>query len=154
VKVFLSYGGLTDQVTALRLQALAAVNGLTAFVPPAYTRHMPGALLDPTVTPRINDADIVLCVIGSVLSEACRQEIDTALALQKPVIVMADPMSASRLQPYFGPNLVVVDPANPEAAERAIVEHLKLINAQASAKKALLALGTIALGLLIFAPQD
>jgi hypothetical protein len=38
MKVFISYGDVADQVTALRLQALAAVNGLTVFVPPAHTR--------------------------------------------------------------------------------------------------------------------
>src|ERR1039457_4309990 len=34
MKVFISYGATADQVTALRLQALGAVNGLTAYVPP------------------------------------------------------------------------------------------------------------------------
>ena len=29
MKVFISYGDFSDQVTALRLQALGAVNGLT-----------------------------------------------------------------------------------------------------------------------------
>ena len=55
------------------------------------------------------------------------------------------------LKPDFGANLVVMDPANPE---RGIVQHLKNIDAEESTKNALLALGTIALGLLIFAPQD
>lgn len=32
MKVFISYGGVADQVTALRLRALAAVNGLSVFV--------------------------------------------------------------------------------------------------------------------------
>ena len=35
LKVYISYGTVQDQVTALRLQALAAVNGLSAYVPPA-----------------------------------------------------------------------------------------------------------------------
>lgn len=34
MKVFISYGDIADQVTALRLQALGAVNGLTVYVPP------------------------------------------------------------------------------------------------------------------------
>jgi hypothetical protein len=43
MKVFISYGDVSDQVTALRLQALAAVNGLTVYVPPAHTRRgVPG----------------------------------------------------------------------------------------------------------------
>ena len=44
MKVFISYGDAADQVTALRLQALGAVNGLTVYVPPAYTRHTPTSL--------------------------------------------------------------------------------------------------------------
>ena len=35
MKVFISYGSPADQVTALRLQALDAVKGLTVYVPPA-----------------------------------------------------------------------------------------------------------------------
>jgi hypothetical protein len=154
VKVFLSYGGLADQVTALRLQALAAVNGLTAFVPPAYTRQSPSDVLDQDVAARIGDSDVVLGVIGSGLSEGCGHELSVALALKKPVIVMADPANAAALRPYLGPSLLVVDPADPGAAELEIVRYLKAVDAQDSAKKALLALGTIALGLLIFAPQD
>lgn len=154
MKVFLSYGGTADQVTALRLQALAAVNGLTVYVPPAYTRQSSAVLLDPEIARRMNDSDIVLGVIGSGLSEACRQELNTGLALQKTTIVMADPDSAVQLRPYFGPNLIVIDPANPEHAEMGIVQHLKSVDVEQDTKKALLALGTIALGLLIFAPQD
>ncbi len=36
MKVFISYGDTGDQVTALRLQALGAVHGLTLYVPPAF----------------------------------------------------------------------------------------------------------------------
>jgi hypothetical protein len=47
MKVFISYGDAGDQVTALRLQALGAVNGLTVYVPPAHTRQGVAILLDP-----------------------------------------------------------------------------------------------------------
>ncbi len=76
------------------------------------------------------------------------------MALQKNMIVMSYPTSAPELQPYFGSNLVVIDPANPDGAEAAIVRHLKSIDAQQNAKTALLALGTLALGLLILAPAE
>jgi hypothetical protein len=78
-------------------------------------------------------------------------ELNTALGLPKTTIVMADPAFAKL---YFGPNLVVIDPAYPDQAELAIVQQLKAVDAEQNAKKALLALGTLALGLLIFAPQD
>jgi hypothetical protein len=64
------------------------------------------------------------------------------------------PAFASQLQPYFGSNVIVIDPANPDSAEIGIVRHLKSIDAQQNAKTALLALGTLALGLLILAPAD
>jgi hypothetical protein len=153
MKVFISYGGAADQVTALRLQALGAVNGLNIFVPPAYTRQTSDILLDPESGQKLNEADVILGVVGAGLSEACRQELNTSQTLQKPTIVMADPFVAPQLQPYFA-NLIVVDPAKPDLAEVAIVQHLRAIDGQQNAKKALIALGTLALGLLIFAPKD
>jgi hypothetical protein len=67
---------------------------------------------------------------------------------------MAYPQFAPLLQPTFGPNLVIIDPVNPDQAEHGIVRHLKSMNAAQNVTKALLALGTLALGLLILAPQD
>jgi hypothetical protein len=154
MKVFISYGAAADQVTALRLQALAAVNGLTVYVPPAYTRRGVPTLLDPEASQKLHEAELVLGVVGAGLTEACRQELNTGMTLLKNMIVMAYPAFASQLEPYFGPNLVVIDPANPGGAESDIVQYLKTINAQQNAKNALLALGTLALGLLILAPAD
>jgi hypothetical protein len=154
MKVFISYGGVADQVTALRLQALGAVNGLTVYVPPAHTRQGIPTLLDPEGGQKLNDAEVILGVVGRGLTEACRQELNTGMTLRKSMVVMAYPAFAQQLQPYFGTNLVVIDPAKPDEAEIGIVRHLKTIDAQQNAKKALLALGTLALGLLIFAPAD
>jgi hypothetical protein len=153
MKVFISYGNAADQVTALRLQALGAVNGLTVYVPPAHTRQSQAVSVDPETAQKLNEADVILGVLGAGLSEACRQELNTSRAMPKPTIVMADPLVAPQLQPYF-PNLIVIDPANPDRAELEIVQHLTSIDAEEKAKKALIALGTLALGLLIFAPQD
>ena len=154
MKVFISYGDAADQVTALRLQALGAVNGLTVYVPPAYTRQSPSAGPDSESGQQLNTADVILGVVASGLSEACRQELNAALAVRKPTIVMADPQHASLFAPHFGPNLIVIDPLSPDRAELGIVQHLKGIKAAQNATKALLALGTLALGLLILAPQD
>lgn len=154
MKVFISYGSIADQVTALRLQALGAVNGLTVYVPPAYTRQSPAALPDPDFAQKLSDADVILGVAGAGFSDACRQELDTSRVMGKPAIVMVDPLVAPQLETYFGSNLIVVDPANPDRAERAIVQHLDTLDVEQKAKKALIALATLALGLLIFAPQD
>ncbi len=153
MKVFISYGAAADQVTALRLQALGAVNGLTVYVPPAHTRHGLTTLLDPEVVQKLSDAEVVLGLVGEGLAEACRQELNTGMTLRKNMIVMAYPAFAHQLQQYFA-NLVVIDPTNPGEAEASIVGHLKSIDAQQNAKKALLALGTLALGLLIFTSVD
>ena len=154
MNVFISYGSTSDQVTALRLQALGAVNGLTVYVPPAYTRKSAAVLLDPETGQKLKEADIVLGVVGTALSEACRQELNTSRAIPKPTIVMADPVVADQLKPYFSTNLVVIDPAHPDQTELGIVQHLRAVDAGQQAKKALIALGTLALGLLIFAPQE
>ena len=154
MKIFISYGDAADQVTALRLQALAAVNGLQVYVPPVHTRQSSVATLFPDSAQKLNESDMVLGVIGTTLSEACRQELNTGLALRRPTIVMVDPIVAPQLQPIFGASLVVVDPARPDEAELGIVQHLKAIDVEQNTKKALLALGTLALGLLIFAPRN
>ena len=152
--MFISYGSAADQVTALRLQALASVNGLTVYVPPAHTRQTSTPLIDPQSAQKLKEAEIVLGVVGSGLTESCRQELNTGIGLGKTTIVMADPRFAPELQPYFGLYLVVIDPIHPERAELGIVQHLKAMDAEQNAKKALLALGTLALGLLIFAPRE
>jgi hypothetical protein len=151
MQVFISYGNADDQVTALRLQALGAVNGLTVYVPPVHTRQV--ALLDPEASQKLHRAEVVLGVVGAGITEACRQELNTGLALHKNMIVMVDPEFA-HLQSYFGSNLVIVDPANPDQAEHGIVQYLKAVDAQQTVKTALLAMGTLALGLLLLAPAD
>ena len=153
MKVFISYGAAADQVTALRLQALGAVNGLTVYVPPAHTRQGPAAPLDQEAARKLNDAEVVLGVVGAGLTEACRQELNTGISLRKHMIVMSHLAFVPQLQPPFGPNLVVIDPDNPATAEIGIVQYLKTIDAKQNAKTALLALGTLALGLLMLAPS-
>jgi hypothetical protein len=148
MKVFISYGDLSDQVTALRLQALGAVNGLTVYVPPVHTRQGVPTLLDPEASHKLNQAEVVLGVVGSGLTEACRQELNAGLALRKNMIVMSYPEFAPQLQPYFG-HVVEVDPDSPDRAEFGIVQYLKALDAQQTAKTALLFLGTLALGFLL-----
>ena len=153
MKVFISYGAAADQVTALRLQALGAVNGLTVYVPPAYTRQGLATLLDPDGAQKLNEAEVVLGVVGAGVSEACRLELNAGLRFHKHMIVMSHPTFAPQLEPFFGPNLVVIDPTQADQAEARIVQYLKTIDGQQKAKKALAFLGTLALGLFL-APSD
>jgi hypothetical protein len=70
------------------------------------------------------------------------------------MIVMAYQELVAQLGPYFGQSLVVIDPLKPDESGLGIVQHLRNIDAKQSAKKALLALGTLIPGLLILAPAD
>jgi len=138
MKVCISYGAAADQVTALRLQALGAANGLRVYVPPAYTRQGLATLLDPDAAQKLNEAEVVLGVVGAGLSEACRQELNAGMAQRKHMIVMSYPPFVPLLRPHFGAYVVEIDPASPDGAEIGIVQHLKTINAQQTAKNALL----------------
>ncbi len=149
MKVFISYGSALDQVTALRLQALGAVNGLTVYVPPAYTRQPSSVSIEPETAQKLADADVVLGIVSVQLTGTCEKELNTGRILGKPIIVMAGLAVAPLLQPYFGQSLVVIDPANPDETELGVVRHLKSLDAGQQAKKALIALGTLALGLVI-----
>lgn len=131
-----------------------SLNGLTVYVPPAYTRQGLANLLDPDAAQKLNEADVILGVVGAGLTEACQNELNAGIIHHKHMIVMSQPAFVPLLEPSFGPNLVRTDPANPDKAEFGIVQYLKNIDAQQNAKTALLALGTLALGLLILAPAD
>jgi hypothetical protein len=153
MKVFISYGNIADQVTALRLQALAAVNGLTVFVPPAFTRQLPAAL-DEDVLEKLKQADVVLGLIETGLAESCHHELNAALEVGKKTMIMCSPAFAPSFESYFKSSLVIIDPANPTQASTDIVQHLKAMESERSAQKALVGIGLLALGLLIVATGD
>ncbi len=93
------------------------MNGLTVYVPPAYTRLGIVTLLEPEVASKLNDAEVVLGVAGTGLTAACRLELHASVALGKHMIVMSYPAFVPLLQRSFGPDRVGVDPANPDRAE-------------------------------------
>jgi hypothetical protein len=154
LKLYIAYGAASDQVTALRLQALGAVNGLTVYVPPAHTRMDPAGALDTQSEHNLRAAQVVLGVITATLSEACRQELNTAKSLGKNIVVMAEPSLAQQLEQFFPGNILTINPAEPAQAELGIVQFLKKMDIEQDARTSLIALGTLALGLLLFAPQD
>ena len=93
-KVFISYGHAGDQVTALRLQALAAVHGLTVYVPLAFTRQKEPVVLDPDSLPKAEQGGRRSRRGWNASDGGCRQELNTGMALRKTMIVMAYPSSA------------------------------------------------------------
>ena len=154
LKLYIAYGTAADQVTALRLQALAAVNGLTVFVPPAYTRQNASAPPDPHAEANLLASDVVLGVVTTAISQSCWQELTAAKRLGRTTVILAEPALAPQLEPYFPGNIVIINPADPADAEVRIVQVLKKTELEQETKVALIALGTLALGLLLFAPQD
>ena len=154
LRIYIAYGTAADQLTALRLQALGAVNGLTVFVPPAFTREDTSGQLDPQSEQRLRETEVVLGVITVGVAEACRLELNLGKQLGKKTIVMSEPSLVPQLEPYFPGSILVIDPADPAQAEIGIVQFLNSANLTQDMAKAILALGTIALGLLLFAPQD
>lgn len=154
MNLYIAYGTASDQTTALRLQALGAVNGLNVYVPPSYTRTSPLPLMDPQSEISLRGSDVVLGIITSAISESCRQELNAAKELGRRTIVMAEPAIASQLEPFFPGNVLMINPADPARAELGIVDFLKKTDLEQGARTALIALGTLALGLLLFAPQD
>lgn len=67
---------------------------------------------------------------------------------------MSAPHFAAELKSNLRQPVIIIDPANPEQSEIEIVERLEQIDAHQTAKTALLALGTLVLGLLILGPAD
>jgi hypothetical protein len=93
-------------------------------------------------------------VVTTAISQSCWQELTAAKQLGKTAVVIAEPALAPQLEPYFPGGLGVINPADPADAEVRIVQVLKKTELEQETKVALMALGTLALGLLLFAPQD
>lgn len=154
LKVYIADGATLDQVTALRLQALGAVNGLAVYVPPAYTREPEFDAIDPNAQANLHSADVVLGVVTTYLSKSSRHELGMAKEIGKRTIVLAAPEFAPELHAYFPGSVVAINPLDPAQSEYDMVAFLKDMELEESNKRTLIALGSMALGLLLFAPQD
>ncbi len=106
-------------------------------------------VLAPEIRQQLDQADVILGVVGAGLVEACRQEMNTGITLRKSMIVICNPEFEKTLRPHFNANLVVIDPASPAQTESAILQRLTTMDQ--NKKIALLALSTLVLGLFIFA---
>ena len=154
MKVFISYSTALDQIIAFRLQTMAAVYGMTVYVPPATTRHQASAALIPEVQRELADSNVVLAVITQIPVPGAVSEMNFALASGKLLI----PIVSSTVPPEYYvrfPQHFVVNPADPSQTEGQIVQFLlarKEQNEQGTANGtgALLALATLAVALLLF----
>ena len=154
MKVFISYSTALDQIIAFRLQTMAAVYGMTVYVPPATTRHQATAALIPEVQKELAESNVVLGVITQAPAQGAVSEMNFALASGKLLI----PIVSSTVPPEYYvrfPQHFVVNPADPSQAERKIVQFLLTQKEQtekgtANGTGAVLALATLAVALLLF----
>ena len=153
MKIFISYSTAQDQIIALRLQTLAAVYGVTVYVPPATTRQGWTGVLVPEVQNHLSQSDVVLAVVTQNPTQGAVNEMNTALQLGKlliPIVTQSVPRE------YYAsfPAYFVVDPVNPWQTEQAIVQFLKDRQQSDAIKAGLLALATVAVGLLLFGSES
>jgi hypothetical protein len=158
MKVFISYSTALDQIIAFRLQTMAAVYGMTVYVPPATTRQQTTSALTPEVQKELAESDVVLGVITQAPAPGAVSEMNTALTSGKLLIPIVSwtvpPEYYARFEPYF-----VVDPSDPSHAEGQIVKYLleqkqQAENGAGNGTGALLALSTLAVALLLFASES
>ncbi|MGD1101968.1 MAG: hypothetical protein ABSA59_07860 [Terriglobia bacterium] len=149
MKVFISYSTAADQIIALRLQTIAAVYGMTIYVPPATTRHVASPELIPEVQRQLNESDVVLAVITHEPVSSAISEMNWALASGKLLIPIVSPGVPqeyyARFEPYF-----IVNLADPSQTEQQIVRFLAEKHESEKGKTALIGLAIFATALLLF----
>lgn len=132
----------------MRLQVLSG-DHMDVYVRPAGTRDGEHVELDELSAAALRESDLVVGLIGTEVSEACRQEIGLSNELGKTTVVIVEPASASQLKQHYARNVVIVNPADPARAELGIVNFLKKVDVSAEMKKTVVAVGTVALGLVL-----
>jgi hypothetical protein len=152
MKIFISYGTASDQIVALRLQTLAAVYGLTIYVPPATTRQTPNPAISAEVQQKLQESDVVLAVMMHSPAASAVSEMNWAFATGKLLIPIVSPFVPHEYYAQFQPHFVV-NPSDPSQTEGAIVRFLADKQQAEQTKTALLALATLALALFLF-PSD
>src|ERR1039458_1232386 len=120
MRVFISYSTALDQIIAFRLQTMAAVYGMTVYVPPATTRHQATAALIPEVQKELAESNVVLGVITQIPVSGAVSELAFALASGKLLIPIVSSTVPKEYYAHFLPHFVV-NPADPSQAEGQIV---------------------------------
>ena len=153
MQVFVSYSIAIDQLVALRLQTLAAVYGLTVYVPPATTRQTISAGLSKDVEDKLRESDVILAVMMHEPAQSAVSEMNWALAQAKLLIPIVSPSVAMEYYAHFQPHFVL-DLADPSKTESSIVKFLAEKQQASHSTAALVALTTLALGLILFSSNS
>lgn len=147
-KVFLSYGTDRDeQITALRLQTLAAASGIHVFVP--HRGDAKRNQLSLEVRRQIDRSDCVLAIMASTPGPALQAELNYALSQRKTVVPIVQQELA---QPAFlkkFPRTFAFSPWNTGEVEAEIVDFLKTQRVSNDNQQAVGALVAIGLGLFL-----
>jgi hypothetical protein len=147
MKTFISYSTADDQIIALRLQTLAAVSGMTVYVPPATTRQVWGGVLVPEVQKELQESDVVLAVIMENPAQSALTEMNIAVTSGKLLIPIVGGSVPAEYYSQF-PQYFVVNQTDPSDTERRIVTFLNG-KQKSDAVKAGLLLGTLAVALVL-----
>ena len=150
-KVFLSYGtDPEEQVTAWRLQTLAAANGIHVFVPQRTAPQPNRRNSVPLEAQRqIGQSDCVLAIIAGGLGPAVEGELNYALSMRKVVVPI---LQEGVAQPAFlkkFPRTFKFSPWNTGEVEAQVVEFLKTQKISKDNQQAVGALVAIGLGLFL-----
>jgi hypothetical protein len=120
MKAFISYSTALDQIIGLRLQTMAAVYGITSYVPSATTRQFDSPLSADVLT-HLRESDVVLAIITHNPTSAAVSEMNWALTERKLLVPIVGPGVSPDYYRKFEPSFLV-DPADPSqaASNRAI----------------------------------
>ncbi|HEV2341021.1 MAG TPA: hypothetical protein VGS15_04395 [Candidatus Acidoferrales bacterium] len=152
MKTFVSYSTAQDHIIALRLQTLAAVSGMTVYVPPATTRQTWNGVLLPEIQKQLQESDMVLAVITHNPSQSAVNEMNTAVKLKRTLIPIVGENVPLEYYSSFNPHFVV-DTKDPSITEAKIVQFLGAKKQQEAATAGIV-LGTLALALLLLLASE
>jgi hypothetical protein len=153
MQVFISYSVAIDQLVALRLQTMAAVYGLTVYVPPATTRQTFDPDLSREVEDRLRESDVILAVMMHNPAASAVSEMNAALRYGKLLIPIVSPSVSAEYYAVFQPHFVL-NLADPSQTEGEIVKFLAEKQQTNHSQAALVALTTLALGLILFSSNS
>ncbi len=148
MKAFISYSTALDQIIALRLQTMAAVYGITSYVPPATTRQVDSRQLIPEVLTELQASDVILAIVTHNPAASAVSEMNWAIAAGKLLVPIVGPTVSPEYYREFQP-FFQVDPSDPSKAERQIVQYLADKQQASTVRGALVALATLGVALLV-----
>ncbi len=149
MRVFISYGSEDDFVTALRVQAVAAAEGLDAIVPPQKTREA-SSFEDHYHHVDVQSSDVVLGIALQGVSPQMEWELQRACSDRNRLILRSPGIGDEFEQLYPGKSIILGDAAWPDT-EALISKAVESTSLDSGARRALLGMVLMAAGLHLMA---